>query len=191
MNTHCTWYTRKLVMNDLCIISYDVILTNCCLFSLGVQQCFSASFLRPWDGEHCGWQRNCQQSTWESKSCNSPRTSCSGYLSWVRQQKVSMLYILFKFVFFLWALLKRFGFQKKINWNKIKSFFAFTYRTDEISNRVKSYIWQTAPGISNSHNIIFEKKNLIWRLHLTLTSVCIFSILFSIHFIRCWEGEFV
>lgn len=51
--------------------------------------------------------------------------------------------------------------SKKINSNKIKSFFAFTYRTDEISNRVKSYIWQTAPGISNSHNIIFEKKNLI------------------------------
>ena len=84
--------------------------------------------------------------------------------------------------------------SKKINSNKIKSFFAFTYRTDEISNRVKSYIWQTAPGISNSHNIIFEKKKLIWRLHLTLytlTSVCIFSILFSIHFLRCWEGEFV
>ena len=193
MNTHCTWYTRKLVMKDLCIISYDVILTNCCLFSLGVQQCFSASFLCPWDGEHCGWQRNCQQSTWESKSCNSPRTSCSGYLSWVRQQKVSMLYILFKFVFFFELCSKGLGF-KKINSNKIKSFFAFTYRTDEISNRVKSYIWQTAPGISNSHNIIFEKKNLIWRLHLTLytlTSVCIFSILFSIHFLRCWEGEFV
>ena len=25
----------------------------------------------------------------------------------------------------------------------------------------------------------------------TLTSVCIFSILFSIHFPRCWQGEFV
>ena len=25
----------------------------------------------------------------------------------------------------------------------------------------------------------------------TLTSVCIFSILFSIHFLRCWHGEFV
>ena len=51
--------------------------------------------------------------------------------------------------------------SKKINSNKIKLFFAFTYRTDEISNRVKSYIWQTAPGISNSHNIICEKKKLI------------------------------
>ena len=25
----------------------------------------------------------------------------------------------------------------------------------------------------------------------TLTSVCIFSILFSIHFLMCWQGEFV
>ena len=25
----------------------------------------------------------------------------------------------------------------------------------------------------------------------TLTSVCIFSLLFSIHFLRCWQGEFV
>ena len=25
----------------------------------------------------------------------------------------------------------------------------------------------------------------------TLTSVCIFSILFFIHFLRCWQGEFV
>ena len=25
----------------------------------------------------------------------------------------------------------------------------------------------------------------------TMTSVCIFSILFSIHFLRCWQGEFV
>ena len=29
-----------------------------------------------------------------------------------------------------------------------------------------------------------------WTLS-TLTSVCIFSIMFSIHFPRCWEGEFV
>ena len=25
----------------------------------------------------------------------------------------------------------------------------------------------------------------------TLTSVCIFSILFSVNFLRCWQGEFV
>ena len=29
-----------------------------------------------------------------------------------------------------------------------------------------------------------------FTLH-TITSICIFSILFSIHFPRCWEGEFV
>ena len=31
-----------------------------------------------------------------------------------------------------------------------------------------------------------------WELTLyTLTSLCIFSILFSIHFQRCWQGEFL
>ena len=35
-------------------------------------------------------------------------------------------------------------------------------------------------------------NDLLQCLHLTLytlTSVCIFSILFSIHFLRCWQGE--
>ena len=33
---------------------------------------------------------------------------------------------------------------------------------------------------------------ILWLLTLyTLTSVCIFSILFFIHFPRCWQGEFV
>ena len=44
------------------------------------------------------------------------------------------------------------------------------------------------------------KKNSRWKLWMLqlicltlyiLTSVCIFSILFSIHFLRCWQGEFV
>ena len=30
-----------------------------------------------------------------------------------------------------------------------------------------------------------------WLTLYTLTSVCIFSILFSIHFLRVWKGEFV
>ena len=34
--------------------------------------------------------------------------------------------------------------------------------------------------------------SFLWALTLyTLTSVCIFSILFSIHFLRCWQREFV
>ena len=32
---------------------------------------------------------------------------------------------------------------------------------------------------------------LSWGKPYTLTSVYIFSILFSIHFLRCWQGEFV
>ena len=36
------------------------------------------------------------------------------------------------------------------------------------------------------HNMLLP----LWTLY-TLTSVCIFSILFFIHFLRCWQGEFV
>ena len=32
------------------------------------------------------------------------------------------------------------------------------------------------------------KRKMLISLH-NLTSVCIFSILFSIHFLRCWQGE--
>ena len=47
--------------------------------------------------------------------------------------------------------------------------------------------------IKRNHEIKSTQVQQITRL-LTLcilTSVCIFSILFSIHFLRCWQGEFV
>ena len=34
-------------------------------------------------------------------------------------------------------------------------------------------------------------SNIAWHALYTLTSVFIFSILFSVHFLRCWQGEFV
>ena len=54
----------------------------------------------------------------------------------------------------------------------------------------------------SQHECHSEKQNTIimdvciwvefWLLNgYTLTSVCIFSILFSLHFLRCWQGEFV
>ena len=36
-----------------------------------------------------------------------------------------------------------------------------------------------------------NQQVLKWVDSYTQTSVCIFSILFSIHFLRCWQGEFV
>ena len=33
--------------------------------------------------------------------------------------------------------------------------------------------------------------NTVWLTLCTITSVCIFSILFFIHFSTCWQGEFV
>ena len=38
---------------------------------------------------------------------------------------------------------------------------------------------------------IFKTDYLMSSTHYTLISVCIFSILFSIHFLMCCEGEFV
>ena len=50
-------------------------------------------------------------------------------------------------------------------------------------------LWKLAWGF------IFTEIKLLVTIHIltlyTLTSVCIFSILFSIHFLRCWQGEFV
>ena len=41
-------------------------------------------------------------------------------------------------------------------------------------------------------NIREAKKRWMWQPYLyTFTSVCIFSILLSIHVLRCWEGDFV
>ena len=44
-------------------------------------------------------------------------------------------------------------------------------------------------------SITFHASQKIWAIMVlilsTLTLVCIFSILFSLHFLRCWQGEFV
>ena len=50
-------------------------------------------------------------------------------------------------------------------------------------------IWETAlirGWVPIQWNMVYTQLNLY-----ILTSVCIFSILFSIHFQRCWQGEFV
>ena len=38
---------------------------------------------------------------------------------------------------------------------------------------------------------VYETDYMMSVILYTLTSVCIFSILFSIHFLMCWQGEFV
>ena len=50
-------------------------------------------------------------------------------------------------------------------------------------------IWETAlirGWVPIQWNMVYTQLNLYIQ-----TSVCIFSILFSIHFQRCWKGEFV
>ena len=49
---------------------------------------------------------------------------------------------------------------------------------------------------SYEENIHVHLKSSYWKIgkgennFYALTSACIFSILFSIHFLRCWQGEF-
>ena len=38
---------------------------------------------------------------------------------------------------------------------------------------------------------IYKTDYMMSFTHYTLISACIFSMLFSIHFLMCWEGEFV
>ena len=38
---------------------------------------------------------------------------------------------------------------------------------------------------------IYKTDNMMFLTLYTLIPVCIFSILFSIHFVMCWQGEFV
>ena len=55
-------------------------------------------------------------------------------------------------------------------------------------NKVKNHTTK------HSQKVTLGKSNFSWWDVLTiytLTSVSIFSILFSIHFLRCWQGEFV
>ena len=53
-----------------------------------------------------------------------------------------------------------------------------------------STLW-AAPNSFASSKEREEKKTLPKPCSYTLTSVCILSILVSIHFLRCWQGEFV
>ena len=55
------------------------------------------------------------------------------------------------------------------------------------------FTWQLhSPQLYIQAVLYIYKTDYMMSLTLyTLTSVCIFSILFSIHFLMCWQGEFV
>ena len=56
--------------------------------------------------------------------------------------------------------------------------------------RVLSYYWSQ---LSRTFPAMFSAQKRHYNIITlnTLTSECIFSLLFSIHFLRCWQGEFV
>ena len=77
--------------------------------------------------------------------------------------------------------------------------------TDSTSQSKSQYKWNkkhcfhsSAPIYSNPALKVFlmssqicEKRFNVTLILYTLRSVCMFSILFSVQFLRCWQGEFV
>ena len=73
-------------------------------------------------------------------------------------------------------------------WRSFKVNSSLSWAIDaekKVYAKVLVIVWKVAVC-----DFAFYMKN--WLLtHFTLTSVCIFSILFYIHFLRFWKGEFV
>ena len=76
---------------------------------------------------------------------------------------------------------KVFPLQRYISWSSL------TCLLDEL---LRIFCWFSNCG-SWSENFCRLKGGVKILTIYTLTSVCTFSILFSMHFLRCWQGEFV
>ena len=79
----------------------------------------------------------------------------------------------------------------------IFQFFLSYYKGLEFSKPVKwrrktwALLFHTASGKWCENRLSSRQiRTKVWAFY-TLTSVCIFSIVFFIHFLRCWQGEFV
>ena len=79
----------------------------------------------------------------------------------------------------------------------IFQFFLSYYKGLEFSKPVKwrrktwALLFHTASGKWCENRLSSRQiRTKVWTFY-TLTSVCIFSIVFFIHFLRCWQGEFV
>ena len=94
--------------------------------------------------------------------------------------------------------------SQQLNWDDFLSLYEVAHEAQlSVTNGLPAFccvLWGTDPQL---HGIWFfnktKKENVVsddvmyasvLTLY-TLTSVCIFSILFSIHFLRGWQGEFV
>ena len=77
-------------------------------------------------------------------------------------------------------------FPTSLYWKKTSQVFSSNQSLGWLVDQ--SFDWLVSQSINQSIDAIdsVDKFTLY-----TLISVCIFSILFSIHFLRCWSGEFV
>ena len=76
---------------------------------------------------------------------------------------------------------KVFPLQRYISWSSL------TCLLDEL---LRIFCWFSNCGSWSENFCRLKGEEKILTIY-TLTSVCIFSILFSMHFLRCWQGEFV
>ena len=77
-------------------------------------------------------------------------------------------------------------FPTSLYWKKTSQVFSSNQSLGWLVDQ--SFDWLVSQSINQSIDAIDSVDK--FTLH-TLISVCIFSILFSIHFLRCWLGEFV
>ena len=73
-------------------------------------------------------------------------------------------------------------------WSRLIDFFAFIFYFF-VSTFSRSLLLGIAK--SQSEFCIWNRGYILIIDTYTLTSVCIFSILALMHFLRCWQGEFV
>ena len=76
-------------------------------------------------------------------------------------------------------------FPTSLYWKKTSQVFSSNQSLGWLVDQ--SFDWLVSQSINQSIDAIDSVDK--FTLH-TLISVCIFSILFSIHFLRCWLGEF-
>ena len=111
--------------------------------------------------------------------------------------ELTQLFGFFQLIWLCWvSILKKSHFVLSANVDKTRwqnldlligsSLANFLY--EPFNTQIPVIIWNWYQ-INNLSLFFAHVQFLLWILY-TLTSVCIFSILFSIHFLRCWQREF-
>ena len=95
-------------------------------------------------------------------------------------------------VFFPWGWAKKNGFfSSQVVSSLVDSVHSCRYSANLVSRALFTVVQWKGSGCHNRSKIFDISWSPLTPNCFTLTSVCIFSILFFTHFLRCWQGEFV